>query len=99
MTGDERVDLALALEKLGSSLGVTTLLSTAGGRMNGALLRAGLVDEVNVELLPGVVGGMDTPSLFDSPALGPEENPARLELMSALVQSGGQVWLRYRTVS
>jgi len=99
VAGDERVDLALALEKLGSRLGVATLLSTAGGRMNGALLRAGLVDEVNVELLPGVVGGLDTPSLFDSPALGPEENPVRLELVSALVQSGGQVWLRYRTVS
>lgn len=96
VAGSERVDLGLALEKLGSRLGVTTLLSTAGGRLNGALLRAGLVDEVNVELLPGIVGGLDTPSLFDSPALGPEENPIRLELMSAQVQRGGQVWLRYR---
>jgi len=100
VAGSERVDLGLALDKLGSRLGVTTLLSTAGGRLNGALLRAGLVDEVNVELLPGVVGGLDTPSLFDSPALGPEENPVRLELISALVPgAGGQVWLRYRTVS
>jgi len=99
VAGSERVDLGLALEKMGSRLGVTTLLSTAGGRLNGALLRAGLVDEVNVELLPGVVGGLDTPSLFDSPALGPEESPVRLELVSALVAtggSGGQVWLRYR---
>jgi 2,5-diamino-6-(ribosylamino)-4(3H)-pyrimidinone 5'-phosphate reductase len=100
VAGDGGVDLGLALEKLGSRLGVTSLLSTAGGRLNGALLRAGLVDEVNVELLPGVVGGLDTPSLFDSPALGPEENPVRLELVSALVATGagGQVWLRYRTL-
>ncbi len=96
VAGSERVDLGLALEKLGSRLGVTTLLSTAGGRLNGALLRAGLVDEVNVELLPGVIGGPDTPSLFDSPALGPEEIPVRLELVAAQVQRGGQVWLRYR---
>jgi hypothetical protein len=50
---------------------------------------------------PGVVGGLVTPSLFDSPALGPEENPVRLELVSALVATGGaggQVWLRYRTL-
>jgi 2,5-diamino-6-(ribosylamino)-4(3H)-pyrimidinone 5'-phosphate reductase len=96
VAGSEGVDLGVALGKLGARLGVTTILSTAGGRLNGALLRAGLVDEVNVELLPGVVGGLDTPSLFDSPALGPEENPVRLELVSAQVQHGGQVWLRYR---
>jgi 2,5-diamino-6-(ribosylamino)-4(3H)-pyrimidinone 5'-phosphate reductase len=99
VAGAERVDLSLALEKVGARLGVTTLLSTAAGRLNGALLRAGLVHEVNVELLPGIVGGMDTPSLFDSPALGPEEKPVRLELISALVATGGaggQVWLRYR---
>lgn len=91
-----QVDLAVALDKLGARLGVTTLLSTAGGRLNGALLRAGLVDEVNVELLPGIVGGFDTPSLFDSPALGPGEMPVKLELIAAQVQPSGRVWLRYR---
>jgi riboflavin biosynthesis pyrimidine reductase len=96
VAGSGQVDLGLALDKLGSRLGVTTLLSTAGGRLNGALLRAGLVDEINVELLPGIIGGMDTPSLFDSPALGPAENPVRLELLAAQVQRGGQIWLRYR---
>ncbi len=98
VAGQERVDLQLALEKLRSTLGVTSLLSTAGGRLSGALLRAGLVDEVNVELLPGIIGGFDTPSLFDSPALKPGEWPARLELISARVQAGGQVWLRYRVI-
>jgi riboflavin biosynthesis pyrimidine reductase len=79
-----------------SRLGVDSLLSTAGGRLNGALLRAGLVDEVNVELLPGIIGGLDTPSLFDSPALGPEEMPIKLDLISAQVHTDGRVWLRYR---
>ncbi len=96
VTGQGQVDLAAALEKLGSRLAVATLLSTAGGRLNGALLRAGLVDEVNVELLPGVVGGFDTPSLFDSPALGPAEMPVILDLISAQVHPDGRVWLRYR---
>ncbi len=101
VAGREQVDLAAALDKLGVRLGVQSLISTAGGRLNGALLRAGLVDEVNVEFLPGVVGGSDTPALFTSPALGPGEMPIKLELISAQVQpgrtgAGGRVWLRYR---
>ena len=99
VAGEIRVDLRLALEKLGAKLGVTTVLSTAGGRLSGALLRAGLVDEINVEFLPGIIGGFDTPSLFDSPTLGPDECPTRLDLISAHVQADGQVWLRYRVVS
>ena len=54
IAGEARVDLRLALEKLGTKLGVTTILSTAGGKLSGALLRAGLVDEINVEFLPGI---------------------------------------------
>jgi 2,5-diamino-6-(ribosylamino)-4(3H)-pyrimidinone 5'-phosphate reductase len=99
VAGEERVDLRLALEKMGSALGVSCVLSTAGGKLSGALLRAGLVDEVNVEFLPGLVGGFDTPALFDSPALGPGERPARLKLISVHVQASGQVWLRYEVVS
>lgn len=98
VAGQEHVDLRLALEKLGTRLGVTSLLSTAGGKLSGALLRAGLVDEVNVELLPAIIGGIDTPSLFDSPVLLPQEQPARLKLISAQVQANGRVWLRYGVI-
>lgn len=99
VAGEEQVDLALALEKLQARLGVTCVLSTAGGRLSGALLRAGLVDEVNVELLPALIGGTETPSLFDAPVLGPGELPARLRLLSAQVQANGRVWLRYQVVA
>ncbi len=95
VAGQGQVDLQLALEKLASRLGVTTLLSTAGGRLNGALLRAGLVDEINLEFLPVVIGGFDTPSLFDSPSLKPDEQPVGLTLISAQVLADGRVWLRY----
>jgi 2,5-diamino-6-(ribosylamino)-4(3H)-pyrimidinone 5'-phosphate reductase len=98
VAGDGPVDLALALEKMQAKLGVTCVRSTAGGKLNGALLRAGLVDEVNVEFLPAIIGGPETPSLFNAPTLKLDEWPARLELMSAQVQAGGRVWLRYRVV-
>ncbi len=98
IAGHERVDLHLAMEKLASELAVTSLLSTAGGRLSGALLRAGLVDEINIEFFPAVIGGSETPALFDSPALRPNEWPTRLELLSAQVQAEGRVWLRYQVI-
>ena len=99
VAGEERVDLHPALEKLESQLGVTCLVSTAGGKLNGALLRAGLVDEISIEFFPAVIGGFETPALFDSPALKPDEWPTRLKLISAQVQAEGRVRLRYEVVS
>ncbi len=96
VTGDTHVDLALALQKMKTQLGVDCLISTAGGRLNGALARAGLVDEINLQLLPGIIGGFDTPSLFDSPPLRADEFPIRLNLVSAHVGTAGHVWLRYQ---
>jgi 2,5-diamino-6-(ribosylamino)-4(3H)-pyrimidinone 5'-phosphate reductase len=97
VAGDGRVDLGTALEKIQARLGISCVLSTGGGRLNGVLLRDGLVDEVNVEFLPALIGGLETPSLYDTPALGPEEWPTRLELVSCRVQ-GERVWLRYRVL-
>jgi riboflavin biosynthesis pyrimidine reductase len=83
---------------MGSLLGVDCILSTAGGRLNGALLRAGLVDEINVEFFSAVIGGLGTPMLFDSPQLKADEQPTRLELISCCAQTQGRVWLRYQVV-
>jgi 2,5-diamino-6-(ribosylamino)-4(3H)-pyrimidinone 5'-phosphate reductase len=99
VAGDERVDLPLALERLRSKLGVACLLSTGGGKLNGALLRTGLVDEVSIEFFPAVIGGSNTPTLFDSAPLKADEWPTRLKLISAQVQAEGRVWLRYQVVS
>ncbi len=98
VAGERHVDLRRALEKLESQLGVTCVVSTAGGRLNGALLRAGLIDEINIDFFPAVIGGTETPSLFDSPELKPDEKPARLKLLSAQAQPNGHVWLRYEVV-
>jgi 2,5-diamino-6-(ribosylamino)-4(3H)-pyrimidinone 5'-phosphate reductase len=98
VAGTERVDLSLAMEKLASQLKVTCVLSTAGGRLNGALLRAGLVDEIDIEFFPAVIGGSNTPSLFDSPALAPDQWPTRLRLISAQVQAEGRLALRYEVI-
>lgn len=66
MVGRQHVDLRRALELTGQLLGVRTVVCTGGGRLGGALLRQGLVDEVDIELLPWAIGGRGTPALFDA---------------------------------
>jgi riboflavin biosynthesis pyrimidine reductase len=83
VAGEERVDLAEALLRMRDKLGVTCVVSAAGGGLNGALLRAGLVDEIQVLVLPTVIGGRQTPSIFDGPELLVGETPAKLRLLSA----------------
>ena len=98
MAGHRHVDLVEVMGKLKALLGVERVVCTAGSRLNGALLRAGLVDEVSLVLLPALIGGSETPSLFRSPDLGPTDWPVRLRLLSADAEPGGRVNLRYRVV-
>lgn len=98
VAGNGPVDLPLALTRLATALGVRTVVATGGGRLGGALLRAGLVDEVDVEFLPAVIGGRGTPSLFDAPPLGPDEAPVRLQLCGQEVTAEGHLRLRYAVV-
>ena len=98
VVGERRVALGRALELLHDLLGVETVVSTGGGRLGGALLRQGLVDEIDVELLPWAIGGRRMPVLFDAAPLAPDEWPTRLELLSSEVVGEGRVRLRYRVV-
>jgi 2,5-diamino-6-(ribosylamino)-4(3H)-pyrimidinone 5'-phosphate reductase len=98
VVGEERVDLGRALQTLGQKLGVLCVVSTAGGQLNGALLRAGLIDEVSVEFFPAIIGGRGTPALFDAPPLRPEEQPTRLKLLDSQVRPDGKIWLRYSVI-
>lgn len=96
--GEDRVDLPLALGRMRERLGVTCGVSEAGGGLNGALLRAGLVDEIQLLVLPAVVGGLGTPALFDGSQLLSGERPTSLRLLSRHAEADGMLWLRYEVL-
>lgn len=95
VAGASRVDLGLALTLLQTRLGLQTVVSEAGGGLNGALLRAGLVDELHVVLLPALLGGRDVPASFDGPPLGPGDVPLALQLHQVRSTHDGALWLHY----
>jgi 2,5-diamino-6-(ribosylamino)-4(3H)-pyrimidinone 5'-phosphate reductase len=98
VVGDDHVALPEALRLLGEHLGVRAVVCTGGGRLGGAFLRQGLVDEVDVEILPVAIGGLGTPALFDATPLASDEWPTRLELVSDEALPDGRVRLRYRVL-
>jgi riboflavin biosynthesis pyrimidine reductase len=92
---NEHVELELALRRMRERLGVTCVVSEAGGGLNGALLRAELIDELHLILFPAAIGGAGVPSVFDGPELEPGALPTRLRLLSSSTTTDGVVSLRY----
>ncbi len=95
VAGDDRVDLAAALSAMATEVGIRCVMSTAGGGLNGALVRAGLIDELTLTLSPVLIGGVDTPSVLDGPSLAVGEAPTPLRLLSVHTDAGGTLRLRY----
>jgi len=98
VAGDDRVDLAAALTAMATQLGIRCVMSTAGGGLNGELVRAGLIDELTLTLSPVLVGGVDTPSVLDGPPLDVGEAPTPLRLLSVHTDAGGTLRLRYEVL-
>jgi 2,5-diamino-6-(ribosylamino)-4(3H)-pyrimidinone 5'-phosphate reductase len=93
--GDGRVDLRQALELLGEVFGVDCIVSDAGGVLNGALLRAGLVGEIDIQFLPAIVGLAEAPAIFEGYDLGDMSNPCDLRLISTESRADGSIFVRY----
>jgi riboflavin biosynthesis pyrimidine reductase len=95
VVGEDRVDLDLALRRLGETFDTKLIVSTAGGILNGALLRAGLVDEVDLQVLPIVLGNGEAPSVFEGYNPDFAVPPYRLSLLERQARADGSLLLRF----
>lgn len=95
--GKTELDLALLLEILNSELGIKRLLLEGGGKANGSFLRAGLVDEISLAIVPTVDGARGGPYVFDSETemTGPTAPVTAMTLEDCKVLDDGAIWLRY----
>jgi 2,5-diamino-6-(ribosylamino)-4(3H)-pyrimidinone 5'-phosphate reductase len=93
LAGERDVDLALALGKIHSLFGVRTLMLEGGGRINGSMIKAGLIDELSLLVAPICDGRIGTVALFDVDRA--DAQPLQLSLQSVERLSAGVVWLRY----
>jgi hypothetical protein len=94
LAGARDVDLSLALEKIAARFPVRTLMLEGGGRINGGMLRSGLIDEVSLLVAPVADGRVGTPALFDIE--GDDAQPRRLVLDNVDRRAADMLWLRYR---
>lgn len=98
ITGEERVDLRAALEEMNRRYGATVVRTDSGGTLNGALFRAGLVDEVSILISPALVGGTSPRSFYRAPDLTTAEGVIPLRLVHLERLRGDAVWLCYEVV-
>ncbi|GAB2631425.1 dihydrofolate reductase family protein [Nocardia goodfellowii] len=95
VVGRRHVDLTAALKVLRARFAVDTVVATGGARLGGALLRAGLIDEIETEIVPIAVGGTRTPMMFTAPDLDRTTRPTRMRCLGVEARPHGRVLVRY----
>lgn len=95
---EDPADLAAVMDILHDDFGIARIALRGGGIIDGAMLAAGLIDELSLVIYPGIDGLASAPSIFEYLG-GPDAHPAEgqsLELLSVEILGHGVVWLRYR---
>ena len=97
--GKKEINLHTALQKLGKAFKLRKLMLQGGGKFNGAMLGAGLVDEISHLTVPVADGGSGVPSFFDIPGNPPPKAAATLRLLSHKQMPGGVIWAKYKVIA
>ncbi|HEY1164669.1 MAG TPA: dihydrofolate reductase family protein [Chitinophaga sp.] len=93
--GKIRIDFSVVLEKLNRLFNIKKLLLEGGGKINGALHAAGLIDAYSVLYYP-IADGSSSPTLMDTDAKDVERRPVTELELTHLEQLDKQVvWMKY----
>lgn len=94
--GHDDLDLAILFDKLASKLQIKTLLLEGGGKINGSMLRAGLIDELSILIAPVTDGSIGTPTLFDIVTGGESSTSSTCWALAGMERRADDIlWLRY----
>jgi 2,5-diamino-6-(ribosylamino)-4(3H)-pyrimidinone 5'-phosphate reductase len=93
--GARELNFFQALQWLREKWKVRRLLCEGGGELNGALFKAGLVDEIHVTLCPLILGGRIAPTLADGMGVTRLADAARFRLAS-MKRNGSGLFLIYQ---
>jgi 2,5-diamino-6-(ribosylamino)-4(3H)-pyrimidinone 5'-phosphate reductase len=96
--GKKTINLHTALEKLAKNFKLKKLMLQGGGTFNGAMLKAGLIDEISHITPPVADGGVGVQTFFDIPGEAPSKAAAMLKLFSLKKLKGDAIWAKYRVV-
>ncbi|WP_042162622.1 bifunctional diaminohydroxyphosphoribosylaminopyrimidine deaminase/5-amino-6-(5-phosphoribosylamino)uracil reductase RibD [Paenibacillus gorillae] len=83
----EHVDLKEAMRKLGEAE-IGSILLEGGGKLNGAMLKAGLIDKIMIYMATKIIGGLQAPGTFTFD--GFEKMAQAIELERVAVEMAGE---------
>ncbi|MGH7141589.1 MAG: dihydrofolate reductase family protein [Minisyncoccia bacterium] len=94
-----KIDFKDAFSKLKGERSIEKLTIQSGGTLNATLIREGLIDRVLLVVAPVLVGGKNTPSMFDGESLHTPEQLSQLktlELVEARPLKDSYLRLEYK---
>lgn len=92
------LDFRAGLEHLAKVHGIRNVIVEGGGRLNDALFRAGLIDEVHLTLCPLIFGGRTAPTISDGIGIQHLADATQFTLVSTQ-RRGDEIFLHYRRAS
>ncbi|MFZ2863748.1 MAG: dihydrofolate reductase family protein [Ignavibacteriaceae bacterium] len=98
ISGKDSVDLVSAFQRLSELFPIKILLLQGGGYLNGSMLNLGLVDELNIVVLP-ITDLNEGPTSLELGNYRKLNMVNDLTLVSADAKKNGEVHLRYKTLN
>ena len=93
--GEREIDFKAVLRWLRHQWDVKQLLCEGGGELNGALFRAGVVNELHLTICPRLLGGRKAPTIADGVGVAHLADASQLVLRST-DRAGDELFLVYR---
>jgi riboflavin biosynthesis pyrimidine reductase len=95
IAGEEQLDMAEAVRKIGETFGTDEIILGGGATLNWSMIREGLCDEISLVLMPTADGENHTHSLFEADERFSAPVPIGFSLTHVEALEDGSVWLRY----